>query len=319
MKRVLLKNLILILFVFSSGLSLAGDLKLPSLFEEAKKSIGRIDYVITNVGYTSGSLAYLDGLVRVIENHKISLKNVQYVHSDFSKPLFFAFINRDSGNLFYYDSLGKRGLYSVAFDDIVKQAHEWQKRITERVFSGFEFSILTISQMLMRNAPYELMKAAELHNHVCPGLWTGYFISKFITKSISPDEELTIFAIPPSCKDDALQTMLDKTVGKRNLYSRELTEEEKKLYPDLAGVYVFWDKKKETMRAVFLKYPLGELRKAAGIDEKEYPWLWRMKLNEWIVKNLSTAEKAVEIIKEVPIDKKKLDELKMMKISLKDL
>lgn len=319
MRKILLFVCFFFLLFCEEALSSAWDVKIDDLFQEAQKKLGKVDVVLTNAGYVSGSEVYLDDLFRGLNKYNMSFRNVQFIHSSKEKPLFFAFFNKESGVAFYTDENNRKSLEQIGLEKIIANPDEWEKKIREKVFSGHEFSILTTANMHRLNTPYELVKAAEFHNHICPGLLMGYMISNFLNKKITLEENLIVFAIPPFCKDDFFQVSFDVTVGKKSVFVRETKDEEKKEYPDLAGVYVAWNRKKDSGRAFVLGFDIEALKREAGIAESEYPWLWRLKLNNWIMKNLNKAEKFLRVIKEVPVDGKKLEALKKMTITVNDL
>jgi|GEM_PF-3018187 formylmethanofuran dehydrogenase subunit E-like metal-binding protein len=317
-KNFLIALLIFVLILLESKL-LCAELDISIVFDEAKKNLKRIDFILTNMGYSTGANVDADLFYDTARKHSISVKNIHYIHSSENRPLFFAFFESDSKDLFYVDSTGKKVKENIGFGKVVANSHEWDRKIRDKIFSGFEFSILTFTHMISSGAPYEIMKAGEFHNHICPGLWVGYLISQFIKREMKPGEDLIVFAIPPFCKDDFFQVRFDATAGKRSIYVREMRDEERKLYPDLAGIYVFLDRNKEPKRALMLGFDIKGIKREAKIDENEYPWLWRYRLNDWIVKNVRICEKSVRVIKEVSVDKEKVEKLKRGELSLKDL
>jgi formylmethanofuran dehydrogenase subunit E len=68
-------------------------------------------------------------------------------------------------------------------------------------------------------------KAIEFHGHICPGLATGYRVSKIALKEIeskrAEDEELVAIVENDACGVDAVQFITGCTLGKGNLLYRD--------------------------------------------------------------------------------------------------
>ncbi len=77
--------------------------------------------------------------------------------------------------------------------------------------------------MCMEKTDWE--KAIEFHGHSCPGLATGYRVSKIALKEIegkrAEDEELVAIVENDACGVDAVQFITGCTLGKGNLLYRD--------------------------------------------------------------------------------------------------
>lgn len=100
---------------------------------------------------------------------------------------------------------------------------------------------------------------------------------------------------------------------------RNLTDAEKKSYPKVAGIYVFWNPKESKGRGMVLGFDLERLRKEAGVEKEDYPWLARLKQNQWIMKNLDRARELVERIKEFEVTPELLSRLEMADLKLEEV
>ena len=162
------------------------------------------------------------------------------------------------------------------------------------------FTLTTIASAWAEGAPYDFLKAAELHNHICPGLTSGYLMAHYILDHypLSPGERYTILASPVWCKEDAFQLVMDCTPGKRGLVVKPLSESQKKkiTVPDPAGFLLIWNQKEKKGKAVALSFDFYKLKalypektpKAASIL--------------YTVPHFSTPEKFVSAAREFSLD-----------------
>ncbi|MFW9998305.1 MAG: FmdE family protein, partial [Candidatus Odinarchaeota archaeon] len=69
------------------------------------------------------------------------------------------------------------------------------------------FSLSVIANAWAKNGPYDFLKSAELHNHIGPGLTSGYLIAHYILSRypLKKGERYTVVACPVWCKEDAIQ------------------------------------------------------------------------------------------------------------------
>jgi len=105
-------------------------------------------------------------------------------------------------------------LENIAADRLLAEPAAWNKKVAEKVFGGFEFGIVTIANVAAKGAPYDFIKTALFHDHICPGVTSGYLLASYLKKELplrSPTESYYILAVPPWCKDDALAVLLNTT------------------------------------------------------------------------------------------------------------
>jgi|GEM_PF-1222023 len=188
--------------------------------------------------------------------------NLLLIHRSKEKPLWFAFFNSETKECIYLEAnesvfdesvSGFIGLSDEeVFTTIAKENISTDLLLNEtyaqtlgadfgKVFGGNEFSIITIASVWDKGAPYEFMQAAQLHNHICPGLASGYLIIRYLDKNLplQAGQKYTVIACPPWCKDDAFQAILDATVGKRQMCVKQVCSEQREVLPkDIAGIYI---------------------------------------------------------------------------------
>ena len=121
---------------------------------------------------------------------------------------------------------------------------------TKRLACGPDlFTISTIAGSWALGAPYDYFKCAELHNHICPGITSGYLIARMIQRDhpLKKGEKYTIISCPVWCKEDAFMAMLDTTPGKSGMIVKKLTkaQKEKITIENPAAIVLITDKKNQ--------------------------------------------------------------------------
>jgi len=285
--------------------------------------------VITDAGYMAKIGEYstekaLDG-VMFASGASRTKGNLVVVHRSFNDPLWFAFFDKKSNCCIYmevnssllklwleHESSGKVNLsefMKIDLDLIFKKiskveidpdvlitedgAKAWHNNFVNKTLGGNEFSIVTIVAVWKKGMSYELLKAAEFHNHICPGLISGLYIAEYLNKyhpiNLSKGENWVVWALPPWCKDDALQQVLDSTVGKRRMavmyIPSDIKEKMYDQYKSIAGIYVKIDKSGNA-KAIVIGWNWSKVFKDCNVkreyfkDFKTYRWWWaRLRCN----------------------------------------
>ncbi|MDD4127192.1 MAG: FmdE family protein, partial [Methanomicrobium sp.] len=126
---------------------------------------------------------------------------------------------------------------------------------TQKALGGNAFSLLSLSNAWACGAPYDLMTAASLHNHLCPGVLGGYIPVKYVEEKLPAEESdsYTVIFTSSSCKLDAFPMMWDMTPGKGSLavVSDGFSEEAQAAFNEKystspAGVFVRWNSKEKS-------------------------------------------------------------------------
>ena len=298
--------------------------------------------VLTDAGYTAMINGHtteecLDALI-VATGTSQGKNNLFQLHRAYYQPLWFAFFDSktkycvyvevDSKTLAKYlknngvdefKNLNNDEIFkiiakeNIAPEKLLNNPEEWNKKVKAKVFGGNEFSITTVSSVWANGASNEFLKSAEFHNHICPGLSSGYLIVKYLEKELpieNKNQSYTVYAAPSWCKDDALQTILDITVGKRGMYVVGLTkEQEKKLPKGIAGIYFKCDKGTGMCDARVLTFDWDKALKNCNVnrswfkDWKTYRGWWtRYKMNLWMMDYVDNPEYLVGTAKEFTIN-----------------
>jgi formylmethanofuran dehydrogenase subunit E-like metal-binding protein len=126
------------------------------------------------------------------------------------------------------------------------------------------FSLAAVANVWAKGGPYDFLKCAELHNHICPKLTSGYLMAHYILDHfpLKSGERYTVVACPVWCKEDAFQVVMDCTPGKRGLIVKKLSDDQKKQiridHP--AGMVLVWDAKQKRGRGAALSFSFDPLR-----------------------------------------------------------
>lgn len=202
---------------------------------------------------------------------------------------------------------------NVGAENLLNNPEAWHERMESKVFGGNEFSIMTIAACWDKGLPYELYRAAELHNHICPGLISGTIIIEYLDKYLpiqENDQYYIILAVPPWCKDDAFQAVYDSTVGKRRMTVMMLSREQSQQLPsNVAGIYVRWDRGDGRGDAVVLTFDWDRACEQSGIerswfkDFNTYKWWYaRLKMDLDLLDKLGEPEELVSTVEEFTIE-----------------
>lgn len=335
-----------------SVLSLVGFKAADKAMEELGFEKGAPDILaLTDAGYIAQIGDYttekaLDGVTMTsgVSRGKGNLVNV---HKAYNSPLWFAFFDRQSKDCIYVEAksevlrtyldrertdkdaalrdfmeLEDEEVFAtivtenIAADRLLDDPEEWQEKMVATVFGGNEFSIITISNLWARGLPNDFLKAAELHDHICPGLTSGYLIAEYLKQNLpssAPRTEYTIIAIPPWCKDDVLIQIFETNVGHKRLYVKHLTQEQMEQLPDyaknVADIVIRWEAGAESGDGIVVGFDWDKMYQGTELP-KEWlgdfaTWHWwyvRLKMDIWMLDYLDNPEALVFIIKEFEVD-----------------
>ncbi|NPA23947.1 MAG: hypothetical protein GXO23_06620 [Crenarchaeota archaeon] len=133
--------------------------------------------------------------------------------------------------------------------------------LTSRLNEYAAFSIVTLVTVWSHNAPSLLLLASELHNHVCPGLLSGFLMYRYLMDNdmISSQDKVYIIASPVYCKDDVYVQLFDASPGKRRIIVKllpwsEQDEISKILGGNVAGIVIAYNPKTDSGVAYILAF-----------------------------------------------------------------
>ena len=313
---------------------------------------------LTDAGYIAQIGEYttekaLDGVIMTsgLSRGKGNLANL---HKAYNYPLWFAFFDKTSKDCVYLEpksevlktyldkekvdrdaalrdfmKLKDKEIFAriakenIDADRLLGNPEAWQEKMVAEVFGGNEFSIFTISNLWAMGLPNDLMKVAELHDHICPGIHSGYMITKYIKEnfpSANPRKEYTVIAIPPWCKDDALIQIFETNVGHKAMYVKHLTKEQKKALSGeakkVANIFI----NKKTNKGIVVGFDWPKVYEVAEMPDEAiakfrdfttYWWWWgRLKQDIALMDYLDKPEEFVSTIKEFDTTPEQIEKLK---------
>jgi formylmethanofuran dehydrogenase subunit E-like metal-binding protein len=272
-------------------------------------------YVKVNGRTTEG---YVD-MIREATGCSIGKGNLLFFHRSVTNPLKIVLFEKDSGDavVITYDGEKSEKINIRMGSDEATNPDGW-KRIQEKI--GVDaFSLVGIADAWAKGAPFDFLKCCEFHNHICPGVSSGYQISRFILEKypLNQGESYSWIASPNWCKDDAVQILLDLTPGKKSLFVKDLTADQKmavqgeKAADNIAGILIVWNNKTNNGKAVALRYNWGKAREVSGVESKDFApkggknnpvfWISRLKCNVGLMPYLTKPAGFVNVVKEVEI------------------
>jgi len=138
------------------------------------------------------------------------------------------------------------------------------KTVPQEFKAGADMSTLAvIANVWAKGGPYDFLKSAEFHNHICPGLTSGYMMAHYILHHypLKEGERYTVVASPVWCKEDALQVILDCTAGKKGIVVKPLSKEQtdRISVANPAGFLLIWTDRDKIGKGVALSFDFDRL------------------------------------------------------------
>jgi formylmethanofuran dehydrogenase subunit E-like metal-binding protein len=300
-----------LLFVWAVDGSCSTDVS--RLIKEAMKTLGGQQgganlCVLTDATYVNVGGRSTEEYVGVIEKEtgcSIGKGNLLLFHRPSNYDLIIAVYKRDTKEcviIKYNGQKGKSGKLVLRDEEISRP--EFWKRAKKGIGGSDTFGIVTILGAWSLDAPYDYLKCAELHGHICPGLTWGYFTAKAIQRQypLHLGEKYVFIACPNACKDDAIQVLLDVTPGKKTLIVKKLTEAQEKQMPTgkKVGILVKWNQSLKKGKGAVLVLDMDKIRKT--IDLKKPSKLQaKAKLVPRLIPHLNSPETFVKVIQEFAV------------------
>ena len=210
------------------------------------------------------ALPYL-GQAQELNGCTVGRGNLLFFQRPQSHPLRFMLFHKTSGDAVIISRTGETWsaqTLNMGAEAIARPAF-WER--TGDYQAGQDlFALAALANVWAQDGPYDFLKSAELHNHICPGLTSGYLIAHYILNHypLAPGERYIVLASPVWCKEDALQVILDCTPGKKGLIVKPLSpaQLEAVTVPNPAAILLIWNGKQKTGRGVALSFDFERLR-----------------------------------------------------------
>ena len=339
--------ILILVFAVSPGLVMAeGDVMKDLGSRAAAVAMNQLDFekgdenilAMTDAGYAmiggQTTEAAVDGLSETC-GCTIGKANLLMVHRSKFSPLWFFFYDKESDEAVYLQvnesaDLAGEDVFSIVSKEMIDAGYmlenpkEWNGKFDDKVFGGNEFSLTTIANVWSHpNTTYDLLQATMLHNHICPGLTSGYMISKYVEENLpleTSSQSYKVIACPVWCKEDAFQAIWDATPGKRALYVKGLTGDNMAALPDYAknaaGLYIRWNKTTNTGDGLVVGFNWTKSQGMSGIKPADfknfatYKWWWaRLKMDLDMIDYINNPETVCTTIMEFQVNNNDLTQL----------
>ena len=228
--------------------------------------------VLTNAGYVTvdgqSTVAAID-TIQDITGCTSGSGRLLFFHRSSSNPLRIVLFDKTAYRcVVISQTTGEASLGDMVDIGLSHLGNEQEWSDIQAVLGSDASTIVTFAHQWAAGAPYDFMKCAEFHNHICPGVTSGYFLVKYIQKNLLPETEAScsFIACPVWCKDDAIQILLDMTVGKKSLTAKNLTDEQLSSLKDdtVAGILLVSKSGEERTTAYILGFDWDAADKLSG-------------------------------------------------------
>jgi len=270
MKTIAILGLIMLLCSGFTGIAAADDsMNMTGAVQDAMDALGVTNEtpglcVLTDAGYAKVNGNTTECCIGTIEQEtgcSIEAGNLLPIHRSVDKPLWFAIFDNSTKDCVY--AVYKNGAFTATEINIAEEnvttGDGWNA--TKNALGSDAFTITCIANAWGYGAPYDLLKCAELHNHLCPGLTSGYLIAEYVREyhPLGSGESYTWIGCPNWCKEDAIQVLLDLTPGKKGMVVKQRSGELFVKEKPLAGILIIWNDTTKSGRGVAFQYDWGKM------------------------------------------------------------
>lgn len=220
----------------------------------------------------SSALPFLE-TVQKATGCTVGKKNLLFFQRTQNHPLRFLLMNKVDGKAVIISKNKQKWISEpIQLDQQTLATPEFWENTKNYSAAKDIFALAGIAGAWAMDAPYDYLKVAELHNHLCPGVTSGYLMAHYIKKHfpLKENEKYIIIGCPVWCKEDALQVILDCTAGKRGIVVKHLDKKTKAQinYDNPAGMVLVWNTKTKTGKAHALSFNFDILK---GVAQKDSP------------------------------------------------
>jgi formylmethanofuran dehydrogenase subunit E-like metal-binding protein len=302
MKTILVLGLILLLCSGFAGIAAADDsIDITGAVQDAMAALEVTSEtsglcVLTDAGYVKVDGETTEGCITTIRKEtgcSIGDGNLLTIHRSVNNPLWFVIFDNATKDCVY--AVYKNGVFNATKVNIdgenATTSDGWNAM--KAAIGSDAFSIVTIANAWGYGAPYDFLKCTEFHNHLCPGVTSGYMLADYLLEEypLGDGEKYVVISCPVWCKDDALQVMLDATVGKRGMFAKNMPAHDE--IENAAGIYIVWNSALNNGTGVVLSFDFGEARNVSNVTESDfntYPMASRIKMDWGMMPYLNQPE-----------------------------
>ncbi|MBI5679321.1 MAG: hypothetical protein HZC47_00255 [Methanobacterium sp.] len=138
--------------------------------------------------------------------------------------------------------------------------------LNKNVFKDGNFgNVQSIANAWRNDPPFDQLMAFIFHNHACPGVQPGFFITDYIQKNYPLTGNQSYFYMGSSiyCKDDSLVYLLGVSPGQGTYMNQRLLEEETASEAlngaTEEGIFAIWDPTTKTARVLVINFKWADI------------------------------------------------------------
>jgi formylmethanofuran dehydrogenase subunit E-like metal-binding protein len=273
--------------------------------------------VITDASYVMINNKSTEDYIDTIQEEtgcSIGRGNLLLLHRPENYPLKIVIYRKDIKECvsIHYD--GKKATYiNLGIDPSKTFKPEAWENTKKGLGASDAFTIVGLANAWAAGAPYDFFQCVEFHNHICPGIISGYLIAKYIAKKypLKTGEKYTFISCPEWCKDDAIQVLLDLTPGKKNMYVKSLSDVQKNMLLDstVAGILVIENRVENEGTAFILNFNWKEETSGTSGDKISDPNHRKLQTILNFIHHLNKPENFVHVLKQYDLSADKLKRL----------
>ena len=295
MKTIIRLSVVIILLVCGFiNLATAEDLNLDRFGEQAvKAALEKLKAdpktnglaCLTNAGYAMSNGKSTRILYDVVSKHaaiSMGKGNLLAVHSACYDPLWMAFVHKKSDQelMLTYVTPNSNGVSaSDPVNIYIAQGQPFKP--FEDVLGKKAFAVVTLANGWADNIPDDLLAGSLYHDHLCCGVFSGYFTVRFILKNIPLGEGdgYMYIGAPAWCQDDYLMRTLNLTPGKHGYYTMSYPwsrpwKTAEQVYDNLGGIVIRYNRTANKGQAYVLRFNWrwDEFAKHIGQQGQKLDW-----------------------------------------------
>ena len=309
---------VLLLLALVPGMALAEGVDMYQLGTNAT------NYAMTELGFEKGDvniLAITNAGYPVIDGQTTDMcldavmevsgctpgkENLVNILSAPWKPLWFGFFNKNTGEAVYMKANADASGFEIQDKDkidaktVLANVETWEP-------GNFSHMLPVANLWAHEKTPPVFMKAVQFHDHLCPGVSSGFLLARYMEKELPiedpANQSYKVIACPNWCKDDYFQIAWDCTPGKSGIFVKYLTADETSVLTEkyngtrVAGIFIRWDASSNSGEGQVLGF---NFTKAENISDKDTlpSWANRLKEDFVLMDAADSPEEFVSTIKE---------------------
>jgi len=266
--------------------------------------------------------------------------NLLVVNRPDYRPLWFFFYNTETGLAVYMEpdpefieknvterrtlpadkAFSQVSLMVVSLDAMLASPDDAGTIFARKKFGGNEFSLIGLSNVWAAGAPFDFMQAAAFHDHLCPGVTSGYMITRYVEKVLPVTnrtaETYVDIGSPNWCKEDAFQMIWDATPGKNSMVVMALSPEDEAALKEKygtrpAGIIIRWNDAAQKGTGVALGFDFDKVSEELGLVNFTGPsWAPKLVQDIGMMPYLEHPESVITTLKEFTVDEEIMTSLR---------